>query len=201
MKKLTMSIAALALLTISANAGDGYVPAPVEPIAVPVVDIPLGLYLGGGFTYASSECQCDSSVKFTNGKTSRINKSTSYGLNLKAGYTYNKYLAVEAKYLNTTLGKNKGFTHYGLYLKPTYAITDNLDIYALLGYGSTKCEILKGSQKGFAWGAGAEYTLNKKVNGFKDGASVYVEYLRPLKKTGNKNITIDTVNAGVSYHF
>jgi opacity protein-like surface antigen len=202
MKKITTTIAALAIMTISANAGKNFEPVTVDPIPVPVVNIPLGLYLGGGFTYNSSECQCDDNIKFSDGTTSRVNKSKTYGYNLKAGYTINSFLAVEAKYINTPWGDdNKAIKHYGLYIKPTYAVTENLDIYALLGYGKTECETLKESEKGFAWGAGAEYTFNKKVRGFKDGLGVYVEYLRPLKKTGNKDITVDMVNAGVSYHF
>jgi len=56
-------------------------------------------------------------------------------------------------------------------------------------------------QSGFAWGAGAEYTINKKIAGRKDGLGVYIEYIRPLKKTGNKNITVDMVNIGGTYNF
>ena len=202
MKKLKLALASIAVMAISAQAGKNYVPAPVEPIPVPVANIPLGLYLGGGFTYASSKCQCDTNVKFSDGTTSRVSKGKTYGVNLKAGYAINQYLAVEAKYIYTPWGdKDKTLKHYGIYLKPTYAITENLDIYALLGYGKTECETIKDSQTGFAWGAGAEYTINKKVDGLKDGLGVYVEYIRPLKKTGNKNITIDMINAGVSYNF
>ena len=200
MKRIAISFAAVAMLTISANAGKNVAPAPSEPI--PVV-LPLGAYLGGGLTYAKSKCQCNTNVKFSDGTTSRVHSGKSYGVNLKAGYfLIDNYLAVEAKYIYTPWGdKDKTLKHYGLYLKPTYSITDKFDIYALLGYGKTECETLNQGYKGFAWGAGAEYTLKKKVSGRKDGFGIYVEYLRPLKKTGNKNITVDMVNAGVSYNF
>jgi len=204
MKKSLATIAALAIMTVGANAGKNYVPAVVAPIPVPlpVEEIPLGIYLGGGFTYASSECQCDKDVKFSDGTTSRVNKGTTYGYNLKAGYSINEYMAVEAKYIYTPWGDDdKSLKHYGIYFKPTYSVNENIDIYALLGYGQTECETLKGKHKGFAWGAGAEYTINAKKQGLKDGVGIYVEYLRPLKKTGNKDITVDMVNAGVSYHF
>ena len=201
MRKLTISIATLAIIAISAQAGKNVIPAPVKPIPIPVY-APIGLYLGGGLTYAHSKCQCSTDVKFSDGTTSRVHSGTSYGVNLKAGYMYNQYIGIEGKYIYTPWGdKYKTLKHYGLYLKPTYAITDNLDIYALLGYGKTECETLKDSQTGFAWGVGTEYTINKKISGKKDGFGVYVEYLRPLKKTGNKNITIDMVNAGISYNF
>jgi opacity protein-like surface antigen len=202
MKKTLLSITAVAVMSVSAFAGKNYIPAVVEPIPVPVAEIPLGLYLGGGFTYAHSECQCDDSIEFSNGTGSKVNKANTYGYNLKAGYTINEFLAVEAKYINTPWGDDdKSLKHYGLYLKPTYAVSENLDIYALLGYGKTECETLQDTQKGFAWGAGAEYTFDKRVEGLKSGFGVYVEYLRPLKKTGNKDITVDMVNTGVSYHF
>jgi len=202
MKKSIISIAAIAMLTISANAGKNYVPAVVEPIPVPVVEVPLGLYLGGGFTYANTQCQCDDDIKFSNGETSRVYEGKTYGYNLKAGFSVNEYFAIEGKYIYTPWGDDdKSLKHYGIYFKPTYAVNEYIDIYALLGYGVTECETIKDSQKGFAWGAGAEYTINPKVDGLKDGLGVYVEYLRPLKKTGNKDIQIDMVNAGVSYHF
>ncbi len=200
MKKVVISIATIAMITISAHAGKNVVPPPSEPI--PVI-LPLGLYLGGGLTYAKSECQCDTNVRFSNGTTSKVRSGKSYGVNLKAGYfIIDNYLAIEGKYIYTPWGdKDKTLKHYGLYLKPTYSITENLDIYALIGYGQTECETLSDKYKGFAWGAGAEYTLKKKISGKKDGFGVYIEYLRPLKKTGNKNIKVDMVNAGVTYNF
>jgi len=204
MKKLVLStIAVAAVMITNANAGKNVVPAPVEPIPVPVpVEAPLGLYLGGGYTYSKAECECapidiadqdDYRPKF---------ESTTHGVNLKAGYDFNEYIGIEAKYLYTPWGdEDRTMKHYGLYLKPNYPVTEHLDIYALLGYGKTECETLKDSEDGFGWGVGASYNFGKRVEGKKDGFGVYVEYLRPLKKTGNKDITIDTVNAGVQYNF
>ncbi len=202
MKNLRLAIASVVILTASVHAGKNVIEPLSDPIPVPVVNIPLGLYLGGGLTYTSSKCQCSTDVKFSDGSTSRVSSAKTYGYNLKAGYFINKFLAVEAKYIYTPWGdKNSKLKHYGAYLKPVFAVSENLDLYALLGYGVTDCNRLNASQKGFAWGAGAEYTVNKKVDGQRDGVGLYVEYLRPLKKTGNKNITVDMVNAGVSYHF
>jgi len=196
MKKLTLAIAAIATIAVSANAGKNLVPAQTEP--VPVVNVPLGLYLGAGLTYSHSECKCnDANIK---GGT-KAKKYDTYGINLKAGYNFTDYLGIEAKYIYTPWGDDNTLKHYGIYLKPSYSISNNIDIYALLGYGKIKCDTNNVSAKGFAWGAGAEYTFNKKIDGKKDGLGVYIEYLRPLKKTGNKNITIDMINAGVSYNF
>jgi opacity protein-like surface antigen len=138
----------------------------------------------------------------TNGNYQPKFTSHTKGVNLKAGYDFNEYIGIEAKYLYTPWGdEDRTLKHYGLYLKPSYPITESLDIYALLGYGKTECESLKDSEKGFGWGVGASYNFGKRVAGKKEGLGVYVEYLRPLKKTGNKKITIDTVNAGLQYNF
>jgi len=138
MKKLTLSIASIAIMAVSAQAGKNVIPASVPPI--PVITPPLGLYIGGGFTYAKGKCQCNNNVLFSDGSRSKIHSGKSYGLNLKAGYyIIDQYLALEGKYIYNNWGdKNKGIKHYGLYLKPTYPINDHIDIYALLGYGKTE---------------------------------------------------------------
>lgn len=210
MKKIIFSLVATVALGSVAFAGKNVAIAPVKPLPVPLpqkpiappVVPPLGLYVGGGLTYVHSKCQCDTNVKFSDGSTSKVNSGDTYGLNLKAGYSFTEYLAVEAKYLYTPFGdKDKTLKHYGAYLKPIAPVTDNIDAYALLGYGKTDCESLNQSQKGFAWGLGAEYLIGKKTNGIKNGWGIYAEYLRPLKKSGSKNITVDSASAGVAYHF
>jgi len=202
MKKLTISIAALAFIFSSANAGKNVIPAPVEPIPVPTpVSAPLGLYLGGGYTYAKADCECNE-IYLSSGKYTPKFNATTHGVNLKVGYDFNEFIGIEAKYLYTPWGDEYNtIKHYGLYLKPNYPVTENIDVYALIGYGKTECESMKDSENGLGWGVGASYNFGKRSMGKKEGLGVYVEYLRPLKKTGNKNITIDTVNAGLQYNF
>jgi len=208
MKKVIFSLVATVALSSVAFAGKNVIVAPVKPLpipekpVVPAVVPPLGLYVGGGLTYVHSKCQCDTNVVFSDGSTARVNSANTYGLNLKAGYTFTEYLAVEAKYLYTPFGdEDKTLKHYGAYLKPIAPIADNIEAYALLGYGKTECETLNESNNGFAWGLGAEYSFGEKKDGLKSGWGVYAEYLRPLKKSGGKNITVDTASAGVAYHF
>jgi len=211
MKRGIFSLIAIVALSSVAFAGKNSAPAvippapipqePVKPIT-PAIVPPLGLYIGGGLTYVKSDCQCDTSVRFSDGSTGKVNSAKTYGVNLKGGYSFNEYLAFEAKYLYTPWGdKEKTLKHYGLYIKPTAPVADNFDAYALLGYGKTECETLQNSYKGFSWGLGAEYSFNKRNSGKKDGFSVYAEYLRPLKKDGSKNITVDSISGGVAYHF
>ena len=200
MRKLTLSLAAIAMVAVTANAGKNVVPAPVEPVPVPVA-LPLGLYLGGGLTYAHSKCKC-ADLNLEKGSIP-TRKADTYGFNLKAGYQIiDKYLAIEAKYFYTPWGdKDKTAKHYGLYLKPSYPVTKNVDLYALVGYGRTDCETLPKAENDFAWGLGAEYNLNERISGKKKGWGVYVEYLRPLDKSGSKKLQLDVVNAGIVYNF
>lgn len=208
MKKVIFSLATAVALTSTAFAGKNVAPAPIPPLPVPqkpqapVAVPPLGLYIGGGLTFVKSECQCDTNVKFSDGTTSKVNSAKTYGINLKAGYTFSEYLAVEAKYLYTPWGdEDKTLKHYGIYIKPIAPVNENIDVYALLGYGKTECETIKQSYKGLAWGLGAEYTFGQKKNGLKEGWGIYAEYTRPLKKSGSTNITTNALSGGVSYHF
>ncbi len=204
MKKILLSTVAAIMAATVAHAGKNVQLPPSEPIPIPttIAAIPLGLYLGGGLTYSKADCKC-SPIDLANGVTYQPEfESTTYGFNLKAGYDFNKFIGLEAKYIYTPWGDDdRTLKHYGIYLKPNYALTQNVDIYALLGYGKTECETLKDSQKGFAWGVGASYTFNERVKDKKDGLGVYVEYLRPIKKDGRKDITVDMVNAGLQYNW
>jgi opacity protein-like surface antigen len=209
MKKVILSLIAIAAVSNTALfAGKNTsfavpkpVPIPAATTTKPSITPPLGMYIGGGFTYAKSECKCKE-IKTTNGVKQGKNEGSTSGFNLKGGYEFNEFIGIEAKYLYTPWGDDdKALKHYGIYLKPSYAINENIDLYALLGYGKTECEYQNISENGFAWGLGGEYTLTKKENGKKNGWGVYVEYNRPLKKSGDKDITTDVANAGVVYHF
>jgi len=208
MKKVILSLITFATLSSTQIfAGSSEVKAIQEPLPIPAATTdssilpPLGMYIGGGFTYAKSECECDE-ITTANGTVQGSSEGKTQGVNLKAGYTFNKFIGVEAKYLYTPWGdEDKTLKHYGIYLKPNYAINEKVDIYGLLGYGKTKCDYQDIDESGFAWGLGGEYLIGKKENGKKSGWGVYVEYNRPLSKTGDKEITTDVANAGVSYHF
>lgn len=206
MKKVIFSLIAVAALGSSLYAGKNVAPAPVPPLPIPeapqpTVVPPLGLYVGGGLTYASTSCKC-SALQTSDGLVQGQSSGKSYGVNLRAGYDYNDYIGVEARALYTPWGdKDKTMKHYGLYLKPMAPVTDNVDLYGLLGYGKTKCDYRNIDEKGFAWGLGAEYSFGKKTNGVKEGWGVYAEYSRPLKKSGATTMKADVASAGMAYHF
>ncbi len=206
MKRVLISITTIAALSSFAIAGKDILPVKTEPVEIPEVKekadlkLPLGLYLGGGLSYASTECKCKE-ITLSGNKKVTSSEGKTYGVNLRAGYDYNKFIGIEAKYLHTPWGDDgKALKHYGIYLKPNYAVNENIDVYGLLGYGKTKCEFQNISKKGFAWGLGGEYTINKKKNK-NNGIGIYAEYLRPLKKSAPKEITTNVANVGIAYHY
>jgi len=205
MKKILLSISTVALVSITVYAGKNTMPVPSKPIEVPPSPtksdstLPLGLYLGGGLTYASTECKCQD-ITLTKNEVPK-NEGKSYGVNLKAGYDFNEFIGIEGKYLHTPWGdEGKALKHYGVYLKPNYTVSEYIDIYGLLGYGKTDCESLKEAKKGFSWGLGGEYTLNKK-KGKNSGVGIYAEYLQPLKKSSPNEIKTNVANVGIAYHY
>jgi opacity protein-like surface antigen len=199
MKKILLSISAISLLATSLFAGKNYEEPKSEPI--PIV-LPLGFYIGAGFTYSKAECKCGADNANILNIKPKPNKGTTTGFNLRLGYDFNRYLGIEGKYIYTPWKESKKTVkHYGIYLKPNMPLGKNLDIYGLLGYGKTECETKLETFKGFSWGIGAEYSFKKRVSYKREGFGLYVEYLKPVNKSGAIDIDVDMVNAGVIYHF
>lgn len=208
MRKNILTLLMMAIgLSISANAGGKNVIRAVAPVA-PVIDA-SHWYLGAGLTWAklsAEACHTGSGCTY---------EDATYGGMVRAGYDYNKYIGVEARYIRTFLGQGPfggaPLEHAGLYLKPQYQLTENIDIYALLGYGYTKnlgngarLNYFKSSW-GFSAGAGVEYRIsgqhsNKAYSGKEKGMSVFVDYQRLLIRS-NHTPTLDAVSSGVKYSF
>jgi len=199
MKRLTLSvIATIAIGTFAVAGGDI---APVEP----VIDTPVvttvagsGLYLGGAYGAMGLDYSAGSVFGFDTSHDAFM---------LQAGYKFNPYIAVEGRYW---LGSSDDLTFggmnysvdleaWGLYVKPMYPVTPELDIYALLGYGDTSPEIEGVSPDydtdGLQWGLGLSYDVNNNV-------ALFVDYVMLYDDTNDgEDMTIDTWNVGVSYKF
>jgi hypothetical protein len=200
--KLTSSIVAIAALSGMSFAGgmimepayeNEIVEVPVEPVVVvepkkeevvvvkeipkpkPVVvekpAEPSGLYIAGGLT--------DVAVR-QNGRVNLFGSETTQdrqiGFTGKLGYDFMDYLGAE---LRGTYGiaKDKGnkFKQIGGYLKPNYNVTDEINLYGLLGASKTNVGV--GSDTGFSYGAGLDYGISDKV-------SVFTDVVNYLKKSG-----------------
>ena len=105
--------------------------------------------------------------------------SSGYGITLMAGYYFNEYVGVEARYMTTLsdldiestrpiMTTSDDLENVGLYVKPMYSITTGLALYGLAGYGQSNYSNANGdySEDGFQWGLGAKYELSNGVGTF-----------------------------------
>ena len=143
---------------------------------------------------------------------------------LDAGYKFNDYIAVEARYWIGIDADDATFSDWtvhnavdtdtdawGVYVKPMYPVTDAFDIYGLLGYGSASLNdsaTFDGDVEGISWGVGAAYS-------FTESFSVFLDYVAFTDDTlTNNSLThlvgvdateydheFDTINFGLNYQF
>jgi opacity protein-like surface antigen len=233
MKKFIVSAVAVLAMGAFAVAGGEIVPASSEPI-MPAVENDNGFYMG--LAYGSGRLREDYSGDYYGGYlvfegTQKIDYDT---IMLQAGYKVNTYLALEGRYWRsygdngwsiTESGYSAGQPYsnfekgangdnlkaFGLYAKPMYPLTEELDIYALLGYGNvTLNDDDNGDwldENSFQAGFGISYALTKNI-------SMFVDYMRLLDKdyfmhTGTQiggsddfwNDTLHMVSIGLTYKF
>ena len=196
MKKFNLSLVAILAMSTFAMAGGDIAPVEEPVVVVPeVVESTGGFYLGGAYGYGDMEFS----------ETGYSHNENFDSFMLQAGYKFNPYIAVEGRYWLTSEDSwddwNEDFSadSWGIYVKPMYPVTNELDVYALLGYGDTDPEI--GGQgpdydtDGFQWGLGASYDVT-------DNVAVFVDYVNLYDDTNDgEDLTIDTVNFGVTYTF
>ena len=212
MKKLTLSIVAVMAMSTFAIAGGDIAPVeePMVEVVEPVVN-DSGFYLGLGYSYM------DLNVDFGGDSEANIDGNA---LTVIAGYKFNRYFAAEGRY-STTFGDltfegtshghtgaeidiDAGISNIALYLKPMYPVTEEFNVYALLGYGQVSMEVggsdPDGSENGFQWGLGASYAVN-------DSIGLFLDYTRLYDDEGFDNFgddedaLLDSINFGVTYKF
>lgn len=185
--------------TVSVFGGKNVIPA--ESPVIAISPAPWSLYIGIGGVMTNVEkdpCQC---VKYDG----RI-KDHRYGTSIRVGIDFNEYLGIEIDALKT-YGKDafSETTHYGIYMKPQYKVSEKFNLYGLVGYGKTKiayntsssnCEIEK---DGVVYGLGLEYDLsdtsgNGKTS--KNGWRLWVDYKKLLTDEGISNTSAYVISAG-----
>ncbi|MDD2399399.1 MAG: porin family protein [Sulfurovum sp.] len=213
MKKITASIVAALAMNAFAFAGGDI--APVEPeVTVPEVveAAPGAFYVGLGYSYMKAESDPFEYQRYDISE----GDITANSLLLLAGYKYNQYLGLEARYtMNVgdpefdygsypSVDLDGDMTNVGIYAKGMYPITEAFDVYALLGYGQVTIDTdLFGdlSESGFQWGLGASYAVTENIG-------VFVDYTRLYDDTGfdgyldpETDVTVDSINVGMTYTF
>ena len=129
------------------------------------------LYVGIGGSAINYKCKC-------NGKS----KDNVYnGTIARVGYSVNEYLDLEARG-SVTFPKLK-LKRAAVFAKPTISVSDDINLYTLIGYGKTK--FIKKAYNSVAFGAGIET---------KDKLGLFFDY-----EDYGKNVR--SINAGVKYSF
>ncbi|PTB83664.1 hypothetical protein C9926_01760 [Sulfurovum lithotrophicum] len=206
--KKKVFFSAIVLCISTATYAGGNIVSVVEPI--PVKKLATPIYLGAGFV------------------TGRYNASNyedvTYGAMLRAGYEFNQYVGLEARYIATFWDKGSLYgqqlEHFGLFVKPMLPFNENFNLYGLLGYGWTQTDtsgILNSAldDNGFSAGLGLEYDLSDKRDDYDEniyypegfdgqadqemGWGLFVDYQRLLIKSDIPDL--DVVSAGVTYDF
>ncbi|CAA6817243.1 MAG: Unknown protein [uncultured Sulfurovum sp.] len=232
MKKIMINMAIIGVSTLLHAGGDilptvfeteevvvpvePYIPPPVKvipPVAVippPLVlkdIVPLGLYVGLGLTAARYNPGCGCPIKGQVDKTA--------GVIARVGYDFNEYLGIEGRGIRTNWKSDGGkIKHLGLFAKPMYPVSNDINVYGLAGYAKTTTQGNKRrvDAETFAWGLGLEYDLatdtpkegkyNRDFDGYGDqegGWGLFTDYERLVQKSGSPDL--DTINFGVTYDF
>jgi hypothetical protein len=205
MKKLISTVALLALSSNMLSAGGDFME-PVEPrITIPQKEIVIldenvkysGFYAGAGANHM---------------RMSEATTSTGYGITIKAGYYFNQYVGIEARYMTTLsdldvesarpiVSTSDTLSNVGLYVKPMYSLTTGFALYGLAGYGQAMYEKSgeEYTENGFQWGLGAKYEL-------AGGLGLYVDYLDIFNDDNFdtlqvKDVKMSTTTVGATYTF
>lgn len=229
MKLFTCSVAAAVALSTFAVAGGDL--KDVEPVISPVAEIVEpdegGFYIGGAYSSVSLERDVTEEYMPDSGMFEEHELDFD-ALMLQVGYSFNKYIAVEGRYWSSigdaeykyhdgsfygndrqTYNSDEGetdeveFDAWGIYVKPMYPVTDELNIYGLLGYADTTVEDNgEHSESGFSWGLGASYDITDNLSIFADYVLLYDDSEREVERVvTTEDIHIDTWNFGLTYNF
>ena len=202
-RNIVLSVAAIAATMTLAQAGGDIMPV-YEPVVAPEAiqydSVPV--YIGAGLNrgiYNHSEC---SNCEY---------EDVTYGITLRAGYDFNEYVGIEARYIGTfwdadDLGGQE-LSHVGLYVKPMMPIGNALNIYGLVGYGITTTStggngnLKEVDENGFAAGIGMEFDINPEDNedSLESGFGLFVDYQRLLIDSDAPDM--DVFSAGVTFDF
>ena len=205
MKKIVNSMALLTVASSLVIAGGDFSEA-LEPVVnIPEQEIVViedevkydGFYVGAGLG---------------NMRMSENITLNGVALTLMAGYYFNQYVGVEARYSQTindldidsarpVLSVEDELSNVGLYVKPMYALTTGFSLYGLAGYGWSTYEtsVKTYEEDGFQWGLGAKYELANGVGLFIDYLDIYDD--DNYDEIMTQDVSMNSVTVGAAYTF
>jgi opacity protein-like surface antigen len=201
-----IEVAAVPIEPVEEVAAVAEVVAPV-PVPIPVAEV-SGFYAGLGIAAAQYDTNCDCS-----GEKSGSDKTA--GIMARVGYDFNPYVGVEVRGMLSNQNADGGeIKHAGIFVKPQYPVTKDINAYGLLGVAKTKTEgkLRRTDVEGLAFGAGVEYDLSedkkkevkydREFDGIANqekGLGLFADYERLYYKSGSPDL--DAVSVGVTYDF
>jgi len=139
-------------------------------------------------------------------------------LTLLLGYDFHRYMAVEARYTKSIGNLDESIEGYRLdegtrtdgdmsniaaFIKPKLE-SDNVALYALLGYGKVEIDsgyVAEDSEASLQWGLGISIDAGKEFIGKKD-ITFFFDYTRLYEDKEKLNeLTVDAFNFGLNYNF
>ena len=205
MKKIVLSICAIAAMSSLSFAG-GDIETPEEPkVIIPVVVEEVdesSFYLGIGIAAVSTR-DSDASLDFIDeeGGQDRLGN-----VSLLAGYNFNQYIAVEGRYTTSFSDEDLvEMSGWSIFAKPQYPVTEDFNVYALLGFGGVTLDGINGAvvdvdDSGFQWGLGASYMVVENLALFVDYTSLANE-MDGVYFNGALQTDVDALTVGVTYQF
>ncbi len=176
---------------------------PADSPIIPVVTIPFYVGIGGLWSITSTDCPCASA----NG--TRKYDNTNFGGILRVGYDFTPFFGIEARFLRSQLSKKFATTtHYGIYAKPQFHVSDAVNVYGLIGYGHTQidCDVKPKpiyDDNGWSFGAGIEYDFASAdgQGDAEEGWGAFIDYQNILYDAGKGNVRSNVFSAGITYDF
>ncbi len=183
-----------------------------------------GFYLGAGYSRINYDL---TKTTNTGGTRTTADRDTDHdALLILAGYKFNPYVALEGRYwaatdedfrLSNGLKREKTLDAWGIYLKPMYPVSEQFDVYGLLGYARMDTSFKAFHRNGtvndqdltdndFSWGLGLSFRLRNDIRLFAEYTRIYDDSqtkhrAAPLVGSKDWDITLDSYSLGVAYHF
>lgn len=174
MKKILVTTMALSGLLTAGGDVVSVEPA-VEPVVEPVMETPImsesqrSMYLGLGLAGVSAR-DTDTDLSFFDEEAGQDRLGN---VALIGGYCLNRYIALEGRFTTTFAESDVvELEGYSLFVKPQYSLSNEIGIYALLGYGHVEIDDTDVSEEAFQWGLGISYAATDEIELFMDYTSL-----------------------------
>lgn len=196
----------------------------MKKILLPVITVIASLS-----SYTAS-AQSDWSIGLFHANQEYTKQKNFEAVGLLIGYQFTEHFSLEARLAKGTSGHRRFSPSIpsglgedinwqrGLFVKASYPISDDLNIYALAGYSSTRVDVLSyimrydengelfdegpynytKDNKGFSYGAGLNYQITERFSLFAEH-QVLPDY--DFEVIGKANKNWQSLNVGISYHF